>query len=85
MANVEKSTKPLYWLRTGTECLKNATPYPDMRSAIQAYRSAARELYRYGQYLETSVHLAPDFANIKECPDFVLFTGKRGGVSVEKA
>lgn len=69
-----------YWLRVGSDYLDEAEPHPTLASAKAAFADTARELDRYGQRIEASVHIAPTRAELAEYPDFVLELGPRGGI-----
>jgi hypothetical protein len=74
-----------YFLRLGSDDLEQARPYRTRAAAVAAYSYAARELARYGQELDASVHLAPSRSDLVEYPDLVLSLGPRGGVQVARA
>ena len=74
-----------YFLRLGSDDLDQARPYRTRAAAVAAYGHAARELARYGQALDGSVHLAPSRAELAEYPDLVLSLGPRGGLRVGRA
>lgn len=75
--------KDRYFLRMGSDYLEDAKPYRSKRAAVDAFADTARELARYDQRIEASVHIAPTMAEVVEYPDFVLSLGPRGGVRVE--
>lgn len=71
-----------YYLRLGSDGLDQARRYRTRADAVDAYGAVARELARYGQGLDASVHLAPTRAELVEYPDLVLSLGSRGNVRV---
>lgn len=75
--------KSMYFLRMGGDYLDDAKPYATKQAAIEAYAETARELARYGQTTEASIHVAESFDDLQEYPDFALSLGKRGGVKIE--
>jgi len=77
--------KRMYWLREGSDYLDDAKPYPTKQAAIDAYAEAARNLARFDQAHEASIHIAETADDIAEYPDYVLRLGPRGGVVVEAA
>jgi hypothetical protein len=58
--------------------------YDSKRDAIEAFRTAAEDLARFGQTIEATLHYAPLKRMIQEYPDFVLSLGPRGGVKCER-
>lgn len=44
----------------------------------------ARELARYGQSIEASIHIADNRDELDEYPDYVLSLGSRGGLVKER-
>jgi hypothetical protein len=75
----------LYFLRIGNDYLEDSRAYQTKRGAVAAFGRVARDLARYGQAIEASIHIAPRPADTVEYPDFVLSLGPRGGVRVESA
>lgn len=73
-----------YWLRMGDDWLDQAEDHRTKADAVAAFEEVARELDRYGQRIEGSIHIAPDADTIAEYPDFVLSLGPRGGIRVER-
>ena len=73
-----------FWLRLGSDYLSEATPHETFGAAEAAYRSAAAQLWRYGQRLEATVHLGERLDDLDEYPDYVL-TYDGVGVLVEKS
>lgn len=74
-----------YFLRLGSDYLEDAAAYRRKSSAVAVFAESARELARYGQRLEASIHVADTRDELAEYPDFVLSLGPRGGVRVEAA
>jgi len=72
------------YLRIGSDSLEQATAHRTMADAVAEFEEAARELDRYGQAIEASIHFAPNRAAIAEYPDRVLSLGPRGGVKIER-
>ena len=77
--------KHFIFLRLGNDPLDNATRHSTIQEAVDAYAEAARELDRYGQKLEATLHLAPGWGLADEYPDYVLSMGPRGGIRRERA
>ena len=77
-------TRSRNYLRIGDDDLDQARAYRTRAAAIDAFAEVARELDRFGQEIEASIHLAPCRDQINEYPDFVLSLGPRGGVRVER-
>lgn len=73
------------YLRMGNDYLFDAVGYPSKTAAIAAYTETARELARFGQSIEATVHMVAPGEHPDEYPDFVLSAGPRGGVKVERA
>lgn len=73
------------YLRMASDYLDEAKRYPSKRAAVEAFTDAARELNRYGQRLEASIHYARNREELNEYPDFTLQLGPRDGVRVERA
>lgn len=74
-----------HYLRMGDDALDRAERYRTKRDAVAAFEEAARELDRYGQKIEASIHCAINRNDVDEYPDFVLSLGPRGGVRCERA
>ncbi len=73
------------YLRIDADALDAAKRYPSMRAAVEAYADTARELARYGQRCEASLHFANNRDELQEYPDRLLSVGPRGGIKVERA
>lgn len=74
-----------FYMRMGDDYLQDAKPYASKTAAINAFANTARELWRYGQKISASIHIAESLDDIAEYPDFILETGPRGGIRVESA
>ena len=74
-----------YFLCIGEDTLESARPYRTKAAAMAAFADVARELSRYGQEIDATVHLAPNRDATVEYPDLLLSLGPRGGVRVERA
>lgn len=73
-------------LRYQSETLDEAKGYQSKWAAVDAFEKTARELDRYGQKIEASLHLQGDGPDeYDEYPDYVLSLGPRGGLRVERA
>ena len=67
----------MYFLRIGDDYLEDALGFKTLKDARAEYRGTAQELYRYGQSIEASVHIAPSLDEAVEYPDYVLsYDGK---------
>ena len=75
--------KPRVFLRMGSDYLEDAKPYRSKRDAVEAYAETMRELSRFGQHIEATLHYATSRDDLAEYPDFLLSPGPRGGVRVE--
>lgn len=75
------------WLRVGSDPIDSplVRQHPSRRAAVAAFAAAARELARYGQTLEASLHYAATREELDEYPDYALSIGPRGGIRVERA
>lgn len=72
------------YLRLGADTLDEARRYPSKAAAIAAYAETARELARYGQPIEASLHYAEKRDTLAEYPDFILYLTARGAVRCER-
>ncbi|CAB5194981.1 hypothetical protein UFOVP171_41 [uncultured Caudovirales phage] len=61
------------YLRLGADTLEQATRYPSKKAAIAAYAAIARELDRYGQSIEATLHYARNADELAEYPDFHIY------------
>ena len=55
-----------------------------VKAAKADFLSTARELDRFGQSIEASLHIAKSKDLINEYPDYVLSLGKFGGLKCER-
>lgn len=60
-------------------------PFRSMAEAKDDFWVTAKELDRYGQKCEATLHIAPTLLQMSEYPDYVLSLGPRGGLKVESA
>ena len=78
------------YLRMGDDYLEDATRCPRLGDAKAMFMEAARELDRYGQRIEASIHIADlhskrlGYSDLHEYPDYVLSLGPRGGLKCER-
>jgi hypothetical protein len=72
------------YLRLGSDTLDEARRYPSKKSAIAAYAETARELARYSQPIEASLHYAEKRDTLHEYPDYILSLSPRGAVRCER-
>lgn len=73
------------FLRIGADYLEDARGYPSKAAAVADFLAEARELARYGQQIDASLHIARTAADVVEYPDYVLSLGPRGGLKMERA
>lgn len=64
--------------------LEDATKCRSIEYAKGEFLATAKELDRFGQRIEASIHIADTRAEIAEYPDYVLSLGPRGGLKVER-
>jgi hypothetical protein len=74
-----------YYLRMGSDYLDDACKFATKSDALYEFERTARELDRYGQRIEASLHIADSKDDLQEYPDFVLSLGPRGGLRCERA
>lgn len=74
-----------YYLRTGDDSIEDAVRHRTLADAKATFLETARELDRYGQRIEASVHIAETESHVQEYPDYVLALGPRGGLKCERA
>lgn len=74
-----------YYLRMGSDYLDQAVGFTTKAAALGEFESTARELDRYGQRIEASLHIADSKDALQEYPDFVLSLGPQGGLRCERA
>jgi hypothetical protein len=72
------------YLRLGADTLDQARQYPSKKAAVAAYAETARELARYGQPIEASLHYAEKRDTLHEYPDYILQLTARGAVKCER-
>lgn len=72
------------YLRLGADTLDEARRYPSKKTAIAAYAETARELARYGQPIDASLHYARSRDDVHEYPDYILSLSSRGAVRCER-
>lgn len=70
------------FLRVGNDYLEDAERHAT--KAVAAYAETARELARYDQRIEASLHYAATRDELQEYPDFALSLGPRGGIRCER-
>lgn len=75
----------LYFLRIGDDSLEEAKAFRSRTDAVRHYTCVARDLARYGQDIDASIHVAPSRSLVGEYPDWVLQLGPRGGIQVQRA
>jgi hypothetical protein len=72
------------YLREGSDYLDQARFYPSIADACDAFLESARELDRYGQRHDASLHFVDSVSDEPtEYPDRVLSLGPKGGLKVE--
>lgn len=72
------------YLREGSDYLEDATRFNTIADAKESFRRAAKDLDRYGQKHEATIHIADTMDEVVEYPDYVLSLGKRGGLVCER-
>jgi len=72
------------YLRIGSDYLEDAKRYASKSASVAAFLEVARELDRYGQRIEASLHYARTKAELVEYPDLILSLGPRGGLKIER-
>lgn len=75
----------MIYLRYQQDALEDAQGYRSKAAALDAFERTARELDRYGQAIEATLHIADSKDDLAEYPDFVLALGPRGGLRCERA
>jgi hypothetical protein len=73
------------YLRLGADNLVVAQSYQSKAEAIKAYAKTARDLARFGQCIEASLHYAKNTDELNEYPDFILSIGPCDGIRCERA
>lgn len=74
-----------YYLRVGSDTLDESERHNTKVAAVASFRRTAKELGKYGQVIDATIHIASRRAELAEYPDYVLSVGDRGGVVVERA
>ena len=72
------------YLRVGNDTLEQCGEFATQKAAIAEFEIIARELDRYGQKIEASLHFAPNRDSIEEYPDRVLSLTTRSAIKVER-
>lgn len=75
----------MIYLRYQQDTLDEAKGYQSKGAAVDAFERTARELDRFGQAIEASLHFANGREELAEYPNFVLSLGPRGGLRCERA
>ena len=74
------------FLRLASDPLENAIYYFTVTDAVNAFERQARQLARFGQRLEATLHYVDSVSDVPaEYPNCVLSLGPRGGLRVENA
>lgn len=68
------------FLRYQNDDLSDAKRFDTKAAAMAAFEATARDLARYGQPIEASLHYADTLDDIGEYPDAILSLGPRGGL-----
>lgn len=71
------------FLRHCGDYLDDAEFFPSMTAAQEAFLDAARQLDRYGQKHEATLHIARNWEEVVEYPDYTLRLSKRGNLIQE--
>lgn len=64
--------------------LSDSKRFESKKAAIDHFTDTARELARFDQKIEASLHIGKSLDEISEYPDFVLSLGPRGGIVCER-
>ena len=54
--------------------------YPTKKAALAAYAKTARELAKYGQTVEATLHYARNENELAEYPDYILCLSDSGAI-----
>lgn len=77
------------YLRQGDDYLEDAKLMPSLQAAKDEFESTARELDRFGQKIEATIHIYDPRVNdapfCHEYPDYVLSLGPKGGLRCDRA
>ena len=68
------------YLRYESDYLADAKTHASIESACSEFLKTAKDLDRYGQRIESSIHIAGAKEELNEHPDYVLSLGPRGGL-----
>jgi hypothetical protein len=72
------------YLRVDCDPLERAIACHTISDAVSAFRRIARDLGRFEQRVEATLHFANSRGELAEYPDRVLSVGPRGGIRVER-
>ncbi len=73
------------FLRYAHEYLEDSIPFNSISDAKFDFENTAKELDRYGQHIEASIHIAKDVESLNEYPEFVLTLTPRGAIRCDRA
>lgn len=73
------------YLREGSDYLEDATRFNSIADAKDSFLSTAKDLDRFGQTHEATIHIAKSKYEVAEYPDYVLSLGPRGGLVCVRA
>lgn len=74
----------IVYLRFADDYLADSIRFKSKKTAVEYFANTARELARYGQKIEATLHVGQSLEEIVEYPDFILSLGPRGGIVCEK-
>jgi len=74
----------IVYLRFARDYLWESKRFESKKAAIEYFADTARELARYEQKIEASLHVGRSIEKLDEYPDFILSLGPRGGVVCER-
>lgn len=74
----------IIYLRFASDYLSESLRFESKKAAIDYFADTARELARFDQKIEASLHIGQSLEEIVEYPDFVLSIGPRGGIVCER-
>jgi len=74
----------IIYLRLADDYLSEAMRFDSKKAAIEYFVDTARELARFDQKIEASLHIGQSLEEIVEYPDFILRLGPRGGIICER-
>jgi len=84
MQTPDRRTLKTCFLRIGNDSLDDAVRHPSLTAVKVAYMDVARDLDRFGQRIEATIHIANNRDSLAEYPDFVLSIGPRGGLVCQR-